>query len=48
MDTITAVHDYLETIPEVGKVQSLATLLKIGQTLNNGKQLDGITLALFI
>lgn len=46
MDTITAIHDYLETIPEVGKVQSLATLLKIGQTLNNGKQLDGITLAL--
>ena len=46
MDTITAIHDYLETIPEVGKVQSLATLLKIGQELNNGKQLDGITLAL--
>ena len=46
MDTITAVHNYLETIPEVGKVQSLATLLKIGQSLNNGKPLDGITLAL--
>lgn len=46
MDTITAIHDYLETIPEVGKVQSLATLLKIGKTLNNGKDLDGITLAL--
>ncbi|MBU0924579.1 MMPL family transporter [bacterium] len=46
MDTITAVHDYLETIPEIGKVQSLATLLKIGQTLNNGRKLDGITLAL--
>ena len=46
MDTIRAVHDYLETIPEVGKVQSLATLLKIGKTLNNGKELDGITLAL--
>ena len=46
MDTITAVHNYLETIPEVGKVQSLATLLKIGETLNNGKKLDGITLAL--
>lgn len=46
MDTITAVHDYLETIPEVGKVQSLSTLLKIGQKLNNGKDLDGITLAL--
>lgn len=46
MDTITAVHNYLESIPEIGKVQSLATLLKIGQTLNDGKELDGITLAL--
>ncbi|MEZ4693718.1 MAG: MMPL family transporter [Aliarcobacter sp.] len=46
MDTIIAIHDYLETIPEIGKVQSLATLLKIGQSLNNGKKLDGITLAL--
>lgn len=46
MDTITAVHNYLETIPEIGKVQSLSTLLKIGQTLNDGKELDGITLAL--
>jgi uncharacterized protein len=46
MDTIMAVHDYLETIPEIGKVQSLASLLKIGQTLNSDKKLDGITLAL--
>jgi hypothetical protein len=46
MDTITAIHDYLETIPEIGKVQSLATLLKIGESLNNEKRLDGITLAL--
>lgn len=46
MDTITAIHDYLETIPEVGKVQSLSTLLKIGESLNNGQRLDGITLAL--
>lgn len=47
METIMAVHDYLETIPEIGKVQSLATLLKVGRLLNNGKDLDGITLALF-
>jgi len=36
----------LETIPEVGKVQSLATLLKIGEILNKEERLDGITLAL--
>jgi uncharacterized protein len=46
MDVITAIHDYLESIPEVGKVQSLATLLKIGELLNNEQRLDGITLAL--
>ena len=46
MDTITAIHDYLETIPEIGKVQSLATLLKVGEILNKNERLDGITLAL--
>lgn len=46
MDTIMAIHNYLETIPEVGKVQSLATLLKIGESLNKEAPLDGITLAL--
>ena len=46
MDTITAIHDYLETLPQIGKVNSLATLLKIGKILNDGKELDGITLAL--
>ena len=46
MDTITAIHDYLETIPEIGKVQSLATLLKVGEILNKNEKLDGITLAL--
>ena len=46
MELITKIHDYLESIPEIGKVQSLATLLKIGKTLNNNQDLDGITLAL--
>lgn len=46
MDTIMAIHNYLETIPEIGKVQSLATLLKVGEILNKNEKLDGITLAL--
>ncbi len=46
MDTITAIHNYLETLPQIGKVDSLATLLKVGKTLNDNKDLDGITLAL--
>jgi predicted RND superfamily exporter protein len=46
MDTIIKVHNYLESIPEIGKVQSLATLLKVGKVLNNGEDLDGFKLAL--
>lgn len=33
---IEQVHDYLESLPEVGKVQSLAILYKVGKDLNNG------------
>ncbi len=46
MKTITRVHNYLNSLSEVGKVSSLATLLKTGKILNNGKDLDGFTLAL--
>ncbi|MGB5792181.1 efflux RND transporter permease subunit [Poseidonibacter sp.] len=46
MLTITAVHDYLDSLEEVGKVQSLASLLKVGKVLNEDKEMDGITLAL--
>lgn len=46
MNVIIRVHNYLESIPEIGKVSSLATLLKTGKILNKGKELDGFTLAL--
>lgn len=46
MDTITRVHDYLENLEEVGKVQSLASVLKVGKLLNQDKELDGVMLAL--
>ncbi|WP_417324120.1 efflux RND transporter permease subunit [Halarcobacter sp.] len=46
LNVILRVHNYLESIEEIGKVQSLATLLKIGKTLNEGKELDSFTLAL--
>jgi predicted RND superfamily exporter protein len=46
MDTITRVHEYLESLDEVGKVQSLASLLKVGKLLNEDKELDGVMLAL--
>lgn len=46
LNAIVKVHDYLDSIPEIGKVQSLATILKIGKLLNKGKDLDSFKLAL--
>ena len=46
MDKIKAVHNYLDSLEPVGKVLSLATLLDVGKSLNDGKELDGLTLAL--
>lgn len=34
LSKIEQVHDYLESLPEVGKVQSLATLYKVGKDIN--------------
>ena len=39
-------HDYLDSLPETGKVLSLATMLKIAAKLNNGRPLDNFQLAL--
>jgi hypothetical protein len=44
--TVEAVHDYLDHLPETGKVLSLATLVKVAQGLNQGLPLDNFTLAL--
>lgn len=46
MQTVEAVHDYLDRLPETGKVLSLATLVKIARRLNDGQPLDNFTLAL--
>ncbi len=43
---ITAVHDYLESLPETGKVLSLATLVRMIERINEGRPLDGLELAL--
>jgi uncharacterized protein len=45
MRTVEKVHDYLDGLPETGKVLSLGTLLKIGRNLNHGKSLDSIEMA---
>ncbi len=46
MQAIMKVHDYLESLPEIGNVSSLGTLLKVGQRLKNGHDLDNFDLAL--
>jgi predicted RND superfamily exporter protein len=46
MRQVEAIHDYLDGLPETGKVLSLATMLKVGRRLNDGKNLDSFKLAL--
>jgi len=46
MAQVEKVHDYLDRIPETGKVMSLGTMLKVGKSLNNDKPLDNFLLAL--
>jgi predicted RND superfamily exporter protein len=46
MEMATKIHDYLDSLPETGKVLSLATMLKIATKLNNGQPLDNFQLAL--
>lgn len=46
MARVTKIHDYLDSLPETGKVMSLATMLKIAADLNEGRALDNFQLAL--
>jgi predicted RND superfamily exporter protein len=43
---VEAIHDYLEKIPQVGKVQSIATSMKVFRQLNDEKMPDDYDLAL--
>ncbi|MGR3293477.1 MAG: efflux RND transporter permease subunit [Candidatus Scalindua sp.] len=46
MSTIMKVHDYLESLPEIGKVLSLGTMLKLAEEFTDGEPLDNFQLAL--
>lgn len=46
MDKIQKVHQYLESLPEVGKVLSLYTMGEVGKVLNSGNKLESFELAL--
>ena len=44
IDTLEAIHDYLDSLPETGKVLSMATTLKMMRRLNEDKPLDNLML----
>ena len=46
MARVIKIHDYLDSLPETGKVLSLGTMVKIAEKLNDGKPLDNFQLAL--
>jgi len=46
MARIAAVHDYLDNLPETGKVLSVVTLVRMIERVNDGKPLDNVELAL--
>lgn len=46
MNRIKAVHDYLDSLPAVGKVLSLASLLRLAEDLNEGEPFDAFELAI--
>jgi len=46
IDRIKAVHDYLNNLPEVGKVLSLASVIRMAEELNEGEEFDAFELAI--
>lgn len=46
MNDVKRVHEYLESVPEIGKVLSMATTLQVTEVLNHDKPLDSFELAL--
>jgi len=45
IDVVKNVHDYLESLPEVGKVLSLASAIRVGEQINKG-EFDAFELAI--
>ena len=44
VERIKEVHDYLASLPEVGKVLSLASIIRVAEKLYGGRPFDGIEL----
>ena len=45
IDIVKQAHDYLEALPEVGKVLSLASIIRVGEQINEG-EFDAFELAI--
>ena len=45
IDKIDSVHNYLEGLPEVGKVLSFSSIIKVATQLNNNKPLDTLEMS---
>tara|TARA_Y100000031_G_scaffold154070_1_gene200787 strand:+ start:2141 stop:3862 length:1722 start_codon:yes stop_codon:yes gene_type:complete len=46
IDRITKVHDYLDSLQAVGKVISFASMVKVAEDLNDGKELQGLEMGI--
>ena len=46
IDKITQVHDYLDSLQEVGKVISFASMVRVVEDLNEGKKLQGLEMGI--
>lgn len=44
VDKIKQIHDYLDSLPETGKVRSIASIVRTVEILNNGKPFSGLEL----
>ena len=45
LDDVTAIHDYLDSLPETGKVLSVVTATRMLESLNEGKPIDDFFLS---
>jgi|ETNmetMinimDraft_4_1059912.scaffolds.fasta_scaffold00524_12 hypothetical protein len=46
IDRITKVHDYLDNLQAVGKVISFASMVRVAEDLNDGKELQGLEMGI--
>ena len=42
IDKIISVHDYLDGVPEIGKVLSFASIIRVAEDLNDNKKLQSL------